>query len=121
MDKICLNEFFRDVGRPIRIYLASEVETDPFEHTKEFTELSPISIKAIVTDLIASQSEWKMPGIATAKAKEIIVKKKHKTLLEQSYKIEIDEEYYYGWKVHGRMQMREEGDFLRVYIYIRKD
>ena len=121
MDNICLNEFFRNAGKSIRVYLAQEIEIDPFEHTKEFTELSPIPIKAIVTDLIASQSEWKMPGITTAKSKEIIIKKKHRSLIEQSYRIEINGESYQGWKVHGKMQIREEGDFLRIYVYIRKD
>jgi len=121
MKNICLNEFFRNVGKTIRIIIATETIQDPFEKNVVFTELPSIPIKAIITDIIASQSQWKMPGITTEKAKEIIIKKKHRTLLEQSYKIEVNGEFYEGWKVHGRMQIREEGDFLRVYIYIRKD
>jgi len=120
MDNICLNDFFGDVAKTIRVYLASEVETDPYEHTVELTELPPLPIKAIVTDLIASQAQWKMPGIVTERAREIIIKKKHRNLIEQSYKIEIDGDFYEGWKVIGRLQIREEGDFLRCYIYIKK-
>lgn len=121
MEQYCLNEFFRDAGKNIRVYLATETENDPYEHTTDKTELSPIPIKAIVSDLVSSQSQWKLPGITTEKAKEIIIKKKHRNLIEQSYKIEIDNEIYNGWKVAGRMQIREEGDFLRIYVYIKKE
>lgn len=121
MENICLNEFFRDASQYIRIIIASEVEVDPFEHNVELTELPSIPIRAIVQDLVASQSQWKMPGIVTEKAKEIMVKKNHRNLLEQSYKIEIEGEIYHGWKVHGRMQIREEGDFIRCYVYIKKE
>jgi hypothetical protein len=121
MENICLNDFFPEHSQKIRIHLATEVDQDPYEHNVEFEEITSIPIEAIVTDIIASQVNWKMPGIFTEKAKEIITRKKYRNLIEQSYKIEIEKEFYYGWKVNGRMQIREEGDFLRVYVYIRKE
>jgi len=120
MENYCINEFFEDASQTIRVYLATETLTDPYEKTKEITYLNPLPIKAIVTDLIASQAQWKMPGIKLEKAKEIIIRKRYRNLIESSYKIEIDNENFEGWKVYGRMQIREEGDFLRIYVYIKK-
>ena len=120
MEDYCLNSFFNEHAKTIRVYLSIETETDPFEHTTDQTELSSLPIKAITTDLIASQLKWKMPGINTEKAKQIIIKKKYRSLIEVSYKIKIDDDFYEGWKTNGRMQVREEGDFLRIYCYIKK-
>jgi len=120
MDNYCLNDFFRNVGQTIKVYLATETIEDPYEKNVSLTDLNPLPLKAIVTDLIASQAQWKMPGIEIEKAKQIIIKKNRRNLIEQSHKIEIDNEFYWGWRVNGRMQIREEGDFLRIYVYIKK-
>jgi hypothetical protein len=116
-----IDDMFNESGQCILVYMATETETDPFEHTIELTELQPVRLRAIVTDLVASQSQWKMPGIVTEKAKELLIEKKYKALIENSYRIVIDGETYHGWKVHGRMQIREEGDFIRVFVYIKKE
>jgi len=116
-----MKELFKEKSRTIKIYLGTEVETDPYEHTTETTMLNPLPIKAIVTDLIASQSQWKMPGITTEKAKEIIIEKKYESLLLKSQKIQIDNDYYVGWKENGRLQYRIEENYLRAYIYIEKN
>lgn len=116
-----LEEIFKTEGQCIRVYMGVEISQDPFEKNVAVTLLNPIPIKALVRDLIASQVTWKMPGIETAKAKEIIVEKRHRTLLEKSHKIELKENNkcvdFEGWRVMGRMQIREDGDFLRVYLY----
>ena len=119
-DNICLNEFFDNVGKTIKIYLSTETIVDPYEKNVVETYLNPFPIKAIVTDLIASQAIWKMPGITTDKAKEIIIRKKFESLILKSSKIQIDGEDYLGWKQNGRLQYRIEGNFLRAYIYIKK-
>ena len=115
-----MNNVFRDFSQTIKIYLATETVVDPYEKNTSLSELNSIPIKAIVTDLISSQSQWKMPGIVTEKAKALIINKRHKSLIEKSQKIEIDGEYFEGWKVNGRMQIRDDGDYVRVYIYIKK-
>ena len=115
-----MEKLFKEKSQKIRIYLGTEVETDPFEHTVETTMLNPFPIKAIVTDLTASSAQWKMVGIVVDKAKEIIIEKKYRSLLEKSHKIEIDGDFYNGWNVNGRMQIREEGNYCRIYIYIKK-
>jgi len=120
MEDYCLNEFFKQHAKTIRVYLSSETIVDPYEKNTDPTELNSLPIKAIITDLIASQVQWKMPGIKTEKAKQIIIKKRYRNLIEMSYKIKIDDDFYEGWKTYGRMQIREEGDFLRCYVYIKK-
>ena len=115
-----MEQFFNDMSESIKIYIAIETETDPYEHTVDLTRLNSLPIKAIVTDLIFSQINWKMPGIVTDKAKEIVIKKKYRSLLEKSEVIEVRGELYEGWKVNRAMQIREEGNFLRIYIYIKK-
>lgn len=117
-----MENLFKEKSQYIRIYVGTTTETDPYEHTVEVTMLNPIPIKAIVTDLTSAKVQWAMPGIVTDKAKEIIIEKKNYPMLEMSQKIQIigDTDYYEGWRQNGKMQIREEGDYCRCYIYIRK-
>lgn len=115
-----MNELFNEHAKNIRIYMATETETDPYEHSVGLIELHPLPIKAIITDLISSQIQWKIPGITTYKAKEIIITKKYRSLIEKSVKIEIDGEDYIGWKQNGKMQIRNEGEYSRIYCYIKQ-
>jgi len=119
-----MDDLFNEQSKNIRIYPATEVanDKDPFEGNSTVSYLNPIPIKAIVTDLTATQVGYKMPGILTDKAKELIIKKKYETLLTSSYKIEIDGDttYYEGWKQNGKCQFRIEGNYLRVYIYAKQ-
>jgi len=112
---------FRKNSQSVLIYLAIESDNDPFEHDVSLSYLNPLPIQAIVTDLEFAQVNYKMPGILTNKAKVLLVEKKYRTLLEQSSKIQIvgDTDYYHGWERNGKMQIREEGDYLKVYIYIK--
>ena len=112
---------FRKNSQAILIYLGIESSEDPFEHNVSISYLNPLPIQAIVTDIEFAQVNWKMPGIITNKAKQLLVEKKYRTLLEQSSKIQIvgDTDYYHGWERDGKMQIREEGDYLKVYIYIK--
>ena len=116
-----MDKLFRDHAINIGIILSKEQVVDPYEKNKEHVLLNPLPIKAIVTDLVFSQIQWKMPGVITDKAKELIIQKKKENLLLQSYRIKIGNEYYYGWKVNGRLQYRVEGNYIRVYVYIKKE
>lgn len=116
-----INEIIKKFGQCIRIYIGKETITDPFEKTVDVVLLPPYPIKGIVNDLVASQIQWKIPGIVAEKAKDIMVNKSNRALLEKSYKISIKENNewvdYKGWKVNGKMQIREYEDGLRLYIY----
>jgi hypothetical protein len=116
-----MDNIFKQHSQKILIYPATTVEQDPYEKNVEVTCLNPLPIRAIVTDLITSQIAYKLPSITTDKAKEIIIEKKYRPLLEMSYKIKIDDDYYQGWKTNGKLQIRQEQDYLRCYVYIKKD
>jgi len=114
-----LSKLFREKAKTIKIYMAKEVVVDPYEGEKEYVLSQPVGVKALVVDLVSTQIEWKMPGIHSSKAKEIIVPKYYKNLILKSYKIEIDGEDYFGWKVNEKMQIREESSYIRLYVYNR--
>lgn len=115
-----MKNLLKQFGKYIKIHIASETIDDPLEKNKIKTLLSSLPIKAIVIDLTATQARWKLSGIDIANAKEIYIDKKYRTLLELSEKIEIDGEYFEGWKNYGKMQIREVDNYLRVYIYNKK-
>jgi len=120
MENYCLNEFFKEHAKTIRIYLAIETVDDPFEKNVSLTQLNSLPIKAIVSDISPTSAIWKMPGISSEKTKEIIIKKKYENLLKQSQLIEIDKELFEGWRINGRLSYRIEGNYLRAYCYIKK-
>ena len=112
-----MDELFNEQSQRILIYLAVPSQEDPFEKNESLSELPSLPIDAIVSDLGFGKVKWQMDGISTDDAKEIIIEKKNKTLLEQSYKIEIDGILYNGYKVLGKMQIKTEGEYCRIYIY----
>jgi len=112
-----MNKLFKEQSKTIKIYMTKEVIVDPFDKTTEVIELSPLPLKAIITDIGFNQISWKMPGIVASEAKEIIIQKKHRDMLEASYKIRIDNTDFEGWKINGKLQLKEEDMFIRAYIY----
>ena len=115
-----MDRMFKELSVPIKIYIGTETELDPYEKNVSETLLTPIPIKAIVSDLSNTKVQYAMPGIETEKSKEIIIRKIHKDMLVMSRKIKIDGDFYEGWKVSGRLQFRTEGSFIRAYVYIKK-
>ena len=107
-------------AQTIKVYLGKEESADPYEQNVTVTYNNPLPIKALVVDLTATQSQWKMPGIKIAKVKEIFIKTKYRPLIELSQKIEIEGEMYEGWRENGKFQIRQmAGDILRLYVYIK--
>lgn len=115
-----MEELFKEQSRTIKIYLGVETVEDPYEKNTTYSLLNPLPIKAIVTDLTTTKAQYAMAGIVVDKAKEIIIEKKYESLLLKSQKIQVDNDYYVGWRQNGRLQYRIEGDYLRAYIYIKK-
>jgi len=112
-----MDELFKEQSQKILIYLSIPSISDPFEKNETLSELPSLPLDAIVSDLGFGKVKWSMDGISTNDAKEIIIEKKNKNLLEQCYKIEIDGIDYDGYKVLGKMQIKTEGDFCRIYCY----
>lgn len=115
-----MDRLFKEKSQMIRIYLATETIADPIEKNIIETYLNPFPIKAIVTDLTFTKIQWVMPGIITNMAKEIIIEKKYESLLLKSRKIQIDSEYFEGWKQNGKLQYRIEENYIRCYIYAKQ-
>lgn len=116
-----METIFRQNSSKIKIYLATEIINDPTEKTVNLNYLNPLPIDAIVTDLDSTSAMWKMPGIIISRAKQLIIEEKNKNLLEQSYRIEIDGDFYYGWKKNGKLNYIKQGNYLRVYCYIERE
>jgi hypothetical protein len=105
-------------GEYINVYTGQEKILDKYEQNVTIEYNNPLPIIAIVTDLVADSIQWKMPGIVTNGAKELFIYKKYRSLLEQSQKIEIKGEFYEGYRLEGKMQIRElAGNVIRVYVY----
>ena len=115
-----MNDFFKRHCERILIYFAKESVTDPYRKTREYEIISSTPISAIVSDLISTQMQWKMPGIDANKGKEIIFHKRYLETIKSCYKIKIKSDYYEGWRVNGQLQYREIDDYIRAYIYIKK-
>ena len=123
MNTQALDELFREQQTYILIYQGVETVLDPFEKNVSTAYLNPLPIQGIVNDIIFSKVQYAMPGIVTDRAKEMVVDKKYKSLIELSTKIQVqgESDYYDGWRVNGKLQYRTEGEYLRVYIYVKKD
>ena len=112
-----MEALFKEKARTIYMYVGKEISQDPYENNAEPVLLNPIPVKALVGDFLTSQAQWKMPGIVTSSAKEIYLQLKYKNILFMTQKIVIDGTDYQGWKEEGKLQYRQEGDFIRFYVY----
>jgi hypothetical protein len=112
-----MDELFREFAQKIKVYLSVVSIEDPYEKNESLSELPSLPIDAVVNDLSFAKVRWNMEGISTDSAKEIYIQKRHEKLLEQSYKVEIDGILYDAWKINGRMQKKQEGNYIRIYLY----
>jgi len=116
-----MENLFKEMAQKIRIFMGISIIEDPYEKNSSETLLHSIPLRAIISDVSPASSVWKMPGIVSEKTKQIIIEKKYESLLKQSQKIRIDGEDYYGYKVNGRLSYTIEQDYLRAYVYIKKE
>lgn len=112
-----LEELIRENGQYIYVFIFKEVLDDSEERNVTLTKLSPIPIKALVSDLTPTQMQWKTSGIVTSRAKEIICDSKHLNLILQSHKIEIDGNAYVGWKDNNKLVYKKIKGYIQLYVY----
>lgn len=113
-----LDDLFSEISQTVLVFIGKEIKDDPEEESKTTTTFNPVPIQAIVTDLTSEQMKWKGFGIETGAGKELLMESKHKTLIQQSQKIVIDNIEYLGWRDNfGQTQIRTDGNYLRIYIY----
>ena len=92
-----MKDLFKQEARSIRVYISKEKLADPYEKNTTNQWVS-YPIKAIVGDLLASQLDWKLPGIKALKAKVLLIRRRDIFIFEMSGKIVIDGDTYYGWR-----------------------
>lgn len=113
-----MEDLFKQEATIVRVHIAKEKLADPYEKntTKQWQSFP---VKAIVGDLLASQLDWKLPGVKALKAKVLLIQRKHIFLFEMSGKIVIDGETYYGWRqaAGSKLQITKVRDYAQIYVY----
>ena len=113
-----IGDIFKGNTVCLRVYIGTEVTEDPFEKNVATVNINPIPVQAIfLQDFNATQSQWKMPGLKTSRAKEFLIKKIDIPTIEKSSKIEFEGINYEGWRENGRLQQRDAGIYTRIVIY----
>ncbi len=115
-----MDTLFKHLAQNIKVYCGIETIVCPYEKNVTITYLNPLPIKAIVTDLTQNKIQYTMAGIITSNAKEIIIEKKYLSLLKASQKIEINNEYYHGYRINGKLSYRIEQNYIRANVYIKQ-
>lgn len=116
------DDIFLKQSKWIRVYVGKETDEDPVEHNVSVSHNTHVPIRAIIEDLNASQSVWKMNGVQSSKSKDVLVEEKYRALLEQSTKIVYNGDTYQGWRDNNKLQLREVpgtggNKYLRLYMY----
>ncbi|MHA1437995.1 MAG: hypothetical protein ACTSPD_10495 [Promethearchaeota archaeon] len=116
----CFDKLFNEKSITILIYVAKETVDDPYEKNVTLQDLPPYPVKALfIQDYDAEQAKWKMPGIEITKGKEYYIPAKYKELLKMSSKIEIDGDYYYGWRDNAGKKLTIKDQADGEYILVR--
>ena len=112
-----MDNLFKESSQKILIYMSTETQIDPFSKEVENVELNSLPIDAIVTDVVGSRMSYKTMGIIQEDSKELICEKKHRKLIELSYKITVDSIDYQGYKINGIMSIRNlDSNYIKLYI-----
>lgn len=112
-----MEELFKEEAKKILVYTSVEKIEDPFEKNISNVLLNSLPIDAIITDVVGSSMSWKTNGIIQEDSKEIIIEKKHRKLIELSYKITVNSIDYQGYKINGIMSIRNiDENYCRLYI-----
>ena len=82
----------------ILIYIAQEVENDPYEHTKTLNYQQPVAIDALVQQISPSSLRWKYWGQLPQESIQIICELRHENTLLAADKIEINNKLYKVYK-----------------------
>lgn len=91
----------KEFSTTIKIFMSTRTQSDYFdkyESNYSYTNLNPIIIKGIVTQLTPTSLVWRDYGLKEQGSKEIICEKRWKTAFEKCNKIEIDNDTYEVFK-----------------------
>lgn len=104
----------------ILLYMAQEVENDPYEHTKNKTYQQPIAIDALVRDVSPEALHWKYYGLIPMGSKELIIQKKYKNTIKAAIRIKIGDDYYKTRKDDSKgFALIERQDYIIVVVELK--
>lgn len=119
-----IQKIFKDKNlvKKVKIYfhiLTAGEGFDPEEKNYTQTNLNPITIKAIVTQVSPEALVWKQYGLSETGAVEIITEKVHTNKFKICSKIEIEGDDYTVWRdgTGDRALIQERsGNLIRVVL-----
>ena len=78
------------------------------------------AVNALIYDIGFASITWKLPGVQTEEAKEMIIEKDKLSILLNTNYIIIDGIEFYSWKDNSnKTRYKDMGDYVSVYIYRR--
>jgi hypothetical protein len=80
------------------VYPSTQVETDPYEHTKTDVFMNPLPIKGLIRQVSFEALHWKYYGQIPVGSIEVIAEKKYLTLLRTADKIKYSDKYFKCYK-----------------------
>ncbi len=103
-----------------KIFVAHEVETDPFKHTKRKDFLNLTTIKVLVSTESFEALRWKYYGQIPTGSIKCIAEKKYLNLFKLADKIQINEEFYYCYKDDSKnFLILPRTDYIVVVLAIK--
>jgi len=104
----------------VLVYIAQEVENDPYEHTKSLNYQQPVAIDALVRDVSPEALVWKYFGQIPMGSKELILEKRHINTLKAADRIKIGDNYYKTRKDDSRgFSIIERNDYLICVVELK--
>jgi hypothetical protein len=99
------------------VYPATQVENDPYEHTKTDVFMNPLPIKGLIRQVSFEALHWKYYGQIPVGSIEVIAEKKYLTLFRTANKIKYVNDYYSTWKDDSQgFAILERPDYVVVIL-----
>ncbi len=104
----------------VLIYIAQEVQNDPYEKTRTLNYQQPIAIDALVRDVSPEALTWKYFGQIPMGSKELILEKKHINTIKAADRIKIGDNYYKTRKNDSKgFNIIERNDYIVVVVELK--
>jgi hypothetical protein len=99
------------------VYPSTQVENDPYEHTKTDVFMNPLPIKGLIRQVSFEALHWKYYGQIPVGSIEVIAEKKYLTLFRTANKIKYGNDYYSTWKEDSQgFAILERPDYVVVIL-----
>ena len=99
------------------VYPSTQVENDPYEHTKTDVFMNPLPIKGLIRQVSFEALHWKYYGQIPVGSIEVIAEKKYLTLFRTANKIKYGENFYSCWKDDSQgFAILERPDYVVVIL-----